>query len=289
MDFSQDFDPHWTRNTVIFNHDKGIPNNFRCIVVGSSGSGKTYRVFNMLLRPGYLDYDTLHIFSPTLYQDEYKLLIAGFRNKLNKEDIIQCFLNQDKVSSDPEVVAREYAKIMKEEEKWHDIKVYTYATSATGDISQEAPSSVALNTSSVAPNTNTSASRNMNTRPLKLLPQPDELEKGRKHLIVFDDCMTGSQKQIENYFIRGRHNNCNVIYITQNWFELPNRTIRGNSNLILLFPSIPQDRLKKFYNEVVSPLCSTGFSQISFVNYCYEKWNENYNYVTINKEKKIVQ
>ena len=256
MDFSQDFDPHWTRNNIKFNHDPSIPNNFRCIVVGSSGSGKTFRVFNMLLRPGYLDYDTLHIFSPTLYQDEYKLLIAGFQNKLNKEDIIQCFLNQDQLSSDPEIVARQYASAMDENDKWHEIKVYTYSDPV---IDSKA----------------------------KLLPQPDELEKGRKHLIVFDDCMTGSQKQIENYFIRGRHNNCNVIYITQNWFELPNRTIRGNCNLILLFPTIPQDRLKKFYNEVVSPM-QLGKSQIDFVNYCYEKWNEKYNYVTINKEKRTV-
>ena len=262
MDFSKDFDPHWTRNNVKFNHDPSIPNNFRCIVVGSSGSGKTFRVFNMLLRPGFLDYDTLHIFSPTLYQDEYKLLIAGFQNKLNKEDIIQCFLNQDKLNNDPEIVAREYAKVIPDNEKWHDIKVFTYSD----DLNQNA---------------------NSEGHHRKLLPQPDELEKGRKHLIVFDDCMTGSQKQIENYFIRGRHNNCNVIYITQNWFELPNRTIRGNCNLILLFPTIPQDRLKKFYNEVVSPM-QQRMSQIEFVNHCYEKWNESYNHFTVNKERKIV-
>lgn len=257
MDFSQDFDPHWTRNNIRFNHDPSIPNNFRCIVVGSSGSGKTFRVFNMLLRPGYLDYDTLHIFSPTIYQDEYKLLIAGFQNKLNKEDIVQCFQHQDKLSSDPEMVAKQYANAMDEKEKWHEIKVYTY-----GDPVSDPKA--------------------------KLLPQPDELEKGRKHLIIFDDCMTGSQKQIENYFIRGRHNNCNVIYITQNWFELPNRTIRGNCNLILLFPTIPQDRLKKFYNEVVSPL-QLRLSQVEFVNFCYEKWSQKFNYVSINKEKRIVE
>jgi hypothetical protein len=129
MDFSQDFDPHWTRNKIKFNHDPSIPNNFRCIVVGSSNSGKTFRVFNMLLRPGFIDYDTLHIFSPTLYQDEYKLLISSFQNKLNKEDIIKCFENQEKLSSDPETVARQYANVMDDSEKWHDIKVYSYSDS----------------------------------------------------------------------------------------------------------------------------------------------------------------
>ena len=259
MDFSKDFIPHWTRNVIKFNHDPSIPNHFRCIIVGGSGSGKTFRVFNMLLRPGFLDYDTLHIYSPTLYQDEYKMLIAGLRNKLNKEDIIACFSNQDKINSNPEIAAKEYASIMDEKDKWHDVQVYTYDS------------------------TNYSNSPTHHV----CLPNPEELEKGRKHLIVFDDCMTGPQKQIENYFIRGRHNNCNVIYITQNWFELPNRTIRSNSNLILLFPSIPQDRLKKFHNEVIAPI-DPAISKENFVNYCYEKWNGKYNYVTVNKEERIV-
>ena len=262
MDFSQDFNPHWTRNVIKFNHDESIPSHFRCIVVGSSGSGKTFRIFNMLLRPDYLDYDALHIYSPTLYQDEYKMLIAGLKNKLSKLDIINCFSNQDKIHSDPEIAAQEYAKAIPDNEKWHDIQVHTY-----GD--------------EVGKN--------------KLLPQPDDLEKGRKHLIVFDDCMTGPQKQIENYFTRGRHNNCNVIYIAQNWFELPNKTIRGNCNLILLFPTIPQDRLKRFYNEVIAPSQfqlenkpSRLLSQEDFVNHCFETWNVPYHYVTINKETRIV-
>ena len=284
MDFSQDFNPHWTKNQIKFDHDESIPSHFRCIVVGTSGSGKTFRVFNMLLRPNYLDYDTLHIYSPTIYQDEYKMLLSGLKNKLHKEDIIACFLNQNKLHNDPEIVASEYAKTLDDRDKWLDVKVFSYGITENN-----------INNN----NNNTGQSNNNNNNINKRqLPQPDDLEKGRKHLIVFDDCMTGPQKQIENYFTRGRHNNCNVIYIAQNWFELPNKTVRGNCNLIMLFPSIPQDRLKRLYNEVLATGAFTFVSpdtnvekyitQTDFVNLCYDKWSKPFHYVTINKETRTV-
>ena len=276
MDFSEDFNPRWDKKKVKFNHHVLIPNNFRCIVVGGSDSGKTFRVFNMVLKDGFLDYDTLHIYSPTLYQDEYKLLVAGLKNKLSKKDIVACFRNQQFLDEEPEIVAQKYAGVMNDSEKWHDVRVYTYGPESSSEsLNEKATSS-------------------------SCLPNPDDLERGRKHLIIFDDCMTGPQKQIENYFTRGRHNNCNVIYIAQNWFELPNKTIRGNCNLILLFPSMPQDLLKRFYNEVMT--CNYTYWQVdrnnkkkellltkeAFVSYCFSVWREDYHYVTVNREKKIV-
>ena len=40
----------------------------------------------------------------------------------------------------------------------------------------------------------------------------------------------------EAYYMRGRHNNCDTFYISQNYFELLHQTICENANLIILFP-----------------------------------------------------
>ena len=39
----------------------------------------------------------------------------------------------------------------------------------------------------------------------------------------------------EAYYTRGRHNNCDSFYISQNYFLLPRKTMRENSNFIVLF------------------------------------------------------
>ena len=42
----------------------------RMIIVGPSGSGKSTIVFNLLLQPGWIEYDHLVIYCKTLYQPE---------------------------------------------------------------------------------------------------------------------------------------------------------------------------------------------------------------------------
>ena len=55
---------------------------------------------------------------------------------------------------------------------------------------------------------------------------PDMLDKKKKHLIIFDDCVNDSNQVImSQYFSRGRHSNCNCIYLSQSYFDL-NRSIR---------------------------------------------------------------
>ena len=237
--------PAWNLNRIEFNHSPLLPRNIRAIVVGSSSCGKTFRVFNMLLQSDFLDYDTLHIFSPSLFQDEYRLLLSGFKNKLTKADIILCIQHQNELGvADPEALTEQYADTLSENEKWQNIKVEGY-TSVTN------------------------------------VPEPEQLEKNRKHLLVFDDCMSGPQKQLENFYTRGRHMNCNCIYLTQNWFELPRRTIRANANLFLLFP-LGLRELKLIYNDVVEGSCP--MSQPEFVSFCQKVWREKpYQFVVIDR------
>lgn len=198
----------------------------------------------MLLQPGFIDYNTLHVFSPSLFQDEYKLLLSGFKNKLTKADLILCLAGQKKLGvSDPEQLTEQYAEAIPEKDKWHDVEVHGYTS--VGEV-----------------------------------PQPESLVKNRKHLLVFDDCMSGPQPALENFYTRGRHMNCNCIYLTQSWFELPRRTIRSNANLLLLFP-LGQRDLKLIYNDVVG--LDTELNKEAFLNFCKGVWSEPYQFVVIDR------
>lgn len=236
--------PAWTLNRAEFKHSPLLPKNIRAVVVGTSGSGKSFRVFNMLLQPGFLDYDTLHLFSPSLFQDEYRLLLSGFQNKLTKTDLILCLQNQEKLGiTDPEILTEQYADAIEEKDKWIDVQVEAYKS--VGEV-----------------------------------PQPEKLKKKRKHLLVFDDCMSGPQQALENFYTRGRHMNCNCIYLTQNWFELPRRTIRSNANLLLLFP-LGQRDLKLIYNDIVG--LDTDLDKEAFLELCKEVWSKPYQFVVIDR------
>ena len=58
----------------------------------------------------------------------------------------------------------------------------------------------------------------------------------QKNILLLDDCFLGKQNKAEAYYTRGRHNNCDTIYIAKNYFSLPRVTVRENSNFIILFP-----------------------------------------------------
>ena len=67
----------------------------------------------------------------------------------------------------------------------------------------------------------------------------NEYENG---IIVFDDILGSSNsKFIDQFFFRGRHNNLDIYYLSQSYFDLPKRTIRNNSNKIILFNQTLKD------------------------------------------------
>ena len=67
----------------------------------------------------------------------------------------------------------------------------------------------------------------------------NEYENGTK---VFDDFLSSSNSRfIDQFFIRGRHNNLDLFYLPESYFDLPKRTIRINSNKIILFNQMLKD------------------------------------------------
>ena len=119
---------------------------------------------------------------------------------------------------------------------------------------------------------------------IKDLPSPNKLPKDLKKLMTFDD-VRAKEPVINEYFCRGRHNNCNMIYLNQNLFTIDRQSVRENCNLFILFEqrgkvliSIYQD----FFNNV-------ELSYNDFANICNRVWKEPDNYIVIdvNKNKNI--
>ena len=67
------------------------------LIIGKSGCCKTTLQINLLLRPGWLDYNNINIFGKSLFQQQYDIHKKAFEEKLPKEVIIRFFENQNEV------------------------------------------------------------------------------------------------------------------------------------------------------------------------------------------------
>ena len=52
-------------------------------------------IFNLLLRPGCLDYNHLYVFGKSLHQQEYKVLRNGLEAGLSKQQVSNLFNSQE--------------------------------------------------------------------------------------------------------------------------------------------------------------------------------------------------
>ena len=63
-----------------------------------------------------------------------------------------------------------------------------------------------------------------------------DLEEYRWCFVVFADMFdSNNQKLIDQFYTRGRHKFCDGYYLSQSYFNVPKKTIRNNSNLIIFF------------------------------------------------------
>ena len=75
-------DLSWNENLSKRFNNPLLPRSIRGLIGGKSGCGKTTLLLNLLLKPGWLDYDTLFVFGKSLFQPEYTKWQQCFTNKL---------------------------------------------------------------------------------------------------------------------------------------------------------------------------------------------------------------
>ena len=220
MDIDTDF--AWKKEKTRHNSPL-LPEDIRGLIVGKSGCGKTTLILNLLLNPGWLDYDHLFVFGRSLHQREYVILKKGLEAGLSKEQISNLFHNQEHVNSPVEVID----------------DFIEGGGVAKGGIKAEFYNDC------------------------KLIPDPSTLNEKDKNLMIFDDCLLEKQNKAQSYYTRGRHSNCDCFYISQNYFKLDRQTVRENSNFIILFPQseknldhIHRDHCTHITNQEFKAFCN---------------------------------
>ena len=206
-------DLSWNEVTTKRFNQPPLPRSIRGIIVGKSGCGKMTLFLNLLLRPGWLNYDNLCVFGKSLFQPEYRILKKAFEENLPKECILRLFNMRDEIQNSqipPSMVVQEWAKSIKNES---NMKCNFFESASD-------------------------------------VPDPQDLNSEDKNLMIFDDLLLERQNKCECYYIRERHSNVDSFYLLQNYFKLPRQTIRENSNFICLFPQDLKN-INHFYNDVV--------------------------------------
>ena len=168
-------------NPILRQHHNLLPRNLRALIVGKSNSGKSTLLYNLLLKP-WVDYESLIVFRKSLHQSEYQIIKSGFEYGLSKEQIANVFQNQEALL---------------------DVGVTPFQAIQQYTGPKEQAISASFYTD------------------CELIPDPAELDPEIKNLLVLDDCFLGKQSKAEAYYTRGRHNNCDTIFLSQNYFRLP--------------------------------------------------------------------
>ena len=228
----------WNAGKISRNNNPLLPKNIRGLIVGKSNCGKTTLLLNLLLQPGWLDYTHLYVFGKSLHQQEYQILKKGFTGGLSKNQVSNLFLNQ-------EVLVR--VNLSPHE------AIDTYGGVRGGSVKAEFYDDCSS------------------------IPDPADLNVSENNLLILDDCFLGPQNKAEAYYTRGRHNNCDAFYISQNYFRLPRQTIRENANLIVLFAQDAKNLM-----HIHADHCDDDMSLDEFKAFCRKVWkSDKHNFVTI--------
>ena len=248
MDFSY-LDDLPTFNDKPDNH-KNIPYPNLQIISGKSGSGKTHMLLLELLTPKFLDYEELYVLSPNIHQKEYQFLKKGFEKHFDKKVLLEFFPRLNKFREEQfdeviEIIENNLPYEMKQN------NIRTVFTSVKED-----------------------------------LPTIQEMNGDTKKLFVFDDLSGDGEfrENIRRFFSKGRPNNCQAIYLTQQFSEVQPKSIRENTTNLILFKTAG-DSFDKVYKDMVKEVME---NKNDFKILANRIWRNKYSYVYINKIDDII-
>jgi len=109
----------------------------------------------------------------------------------------------------------------------------------------------------------------------------DKLNADEHNLIVFDDMITEkNQKVFTDFFLRGRHKNSSVIYVTQSYYTVP-KDLRLNCNYFVLFDVHNGRELEQFQRD------HANIDKKVFTQLYRDAVAEPYSFMVIDKQTKL--
>ena len=167
-----------------FNHcDMLNAKPLMCLIVGGTGSGKTYLLFKMLTTPGILDFEKLIILTTTPNQTYFQFLKHGFEYKLKKLIINKLFelYNKGAVKGSIDVICQQTSQL---EGTTQNETILVVLLKEITDLEQINPECT-------------------------------------KTLVIFDDCVTERNQSAQcEIFTKGRYLNCQRIFLTQSFYDV---------------------------------------------------------------------
>ena len=113
------------------------------------------------------------------------------------------------------------------------------------------------------------------------LKYPQEYEDGG--FTILDDLNEKARNdaRVQAMFKRSRHNNLSIFIISQDYYELPKRTIRANRNIYHIFKPNNFRGVQSFYQDTAS--MDMTLSEFNYLTSTC--WNEQYQPLTIDMTK----
>ena len=245
----------WDEN---IKRNQDFPNSFRCLLIGESNSGKTCLLLKFLLEKQWLDYNNLILIGNSLYQLKYRIIIEAFENGYSKEEVRILFQLKDYIMKSE--IGKHFC-----EDSENGLKEFLKGWKLQKSKKKKVQNHISVTTFNSDEN----------------IPDPSEIDKSLKTIVIFDDTMNNRNQDIQkSYFTRGRHSNCSIFYLAQSYFALDRKSIRMNSNILILFRLGEKDILNLWQDRI-----QVDLSLDEFRNFCKKAWDKDSGFVYIDFTK----
>ena len=111
-----------------------------------------------------------------------------------------------------------------------------------------------------------------------------DLDSSLNKVIIFDDIKldTGNMNQIKEYFSLSRNKNCNCIYLTQSYYDVP-KYIRRNTKCFVIFGNLDNKDIRQLADDH-----SCGVTKDEFKQIYHEAVSDKYSFLVIDKTTKCI-